>query len=377
MEFLNSEIMGNTVVSYLVFCALVMASLVVALIARSVVKRHLMEWAAKTKTGVDDAIVKGVLSPAVWLVVVVGVSIAKEGLTMGEGLALWTERLLSVMSLIILFVAIIRTYRAIVEGMAKRYVERAGKGKDAHERELLVLESARVKRQINEIGNMIFIVIALLSVLSNVGVDVKAIWASLGIGGIALVVAVKDPLTNVVGRAYIFSTGIFDIGHFIAFGQWSGTVKRIGIFRTSLELFSDMTTVTIPNAQFVQHPVKNYFGRTKFMYKWDLDLPYDVSAGQLDQLVEKLKELVLGKKEVNPASTYIYVDRLDRYSKVVRVWFQVSLPDWATSLHYGSAVLGDIQRLFAEMELEFAYPTQTVHVETSGGKTAELAAPSE
>jgi MscS family membrane protein len=321
MEFLNSEIMGNTVESYLVFCALVIASLVVALIARSVVKRHLMEWAAKTKTGVDDAIVKGVLSPAVWLVVVVGVSIAKEGLTMGEGLALWTERLLSVISLII--------------------------------------------------------VLALLSVLSNVGVDVKAIWASLGIGGIALVVAVKDPLTNVVGRAYIFSTGIFDEGHFIAFGQWSGTVKRIGIFRTSLELFSDMTTVTIPNAQFVQHPVKNYFGRTKFMYKWDLDLPYDVSAGQLDQLVAKLKELVLGKKEVNPASTYIYVDRLDRYSKVVRVWFQVSLPDWATSLHYGSAVLGDIQRLFAEMELEFAYPTQTVHVETSDGKTAELAAPSE
>jgi mannose/fructose/N-acetylgalactosamine-specific phosphotransferase system component IID len=62
--------------------------LAVALIARSVVKRHLMKWAAKTKTGVGDAIVKGVLSPAVWLVVVVGVSMAKEGLTMGEGLAL-------------------------------------------------------------------------------------------------------------------------------------------------------------------------------------------------------------------------------------------------------------------------------------------------
>jgi MscS family membrane protein len=347
------------------------------MIARSVVKRHLMEWASKTKTSVDDAIVKGVLSPAVWLVVVVGVSMAKEGLVMGEGVALWVERALAVTSLAILFVALIRTFKAIVEGMTQRYVERAGKGKDEKEQARITQEAARVKRQVSEIGNMLFIVIALLSVLSNLGVDVKAIWASLGIGGIALVVAVKDPLTNIVGRAYIFSTGIFDEGHFIGFGQWSGTVKRIGVFRTTLELFSDMTTVTIPNSQFVQQPVKCYFGRTKFMYKWDLDLPYEVTADKLDELVAALKELILGKEEVNPKSTYIYLDRLDKHSKVVRVWFQVGLPDWATSLHYGSAVLGEIQKLFATMELEFAYPTQTLHVETSGGKKAGFAAPVE
>jgi small-conductance mechanosensitive channel len=51
---------------------------------------------------------------------------------------------------------------------------------------------------------------------------------------------------------------IFDEGHFIVFNNWAGTVKRIATFRTYLELFSDMTTVSIPNSDFVKGVVKTY-----------------------------------------------------------------------------------------------------------------------
>ena len=59
---------------------------------------------------------------------------------------------------------------------------------------------------------------------------------------------------------------------------------------------------------------------------------------------------------------WIYLERLDRYSKVVRVWVQAGLSDWAASLFYGNQLLHDIQALFESMEIEFAFPTQTVHV---------------
>jgi MscS family membrane protein len=61
---------------------------------------------------------------------------------------------------------------------------------------------------------------------------------------------------------------------------------------------------------------------------------------------------------------WIYLERLDSYSKVVRVWFQVRLPNWAASLFYGNKVLHDIQLLFEEMGIEFAFPTQTLHLKT-------------
>ncbi len=376
MEFMDHEFMGNTYSAYATFLALVVATIIATWIARRIVNRHLTLWSEKTATKLDDVVVKGVLAPASWLVVVIGVKIAKEGLTLAEGLTMWIDRLLSVASIAILFVAAHRVLNATTEALCQSYFERTEKGKSPAE--LILLEAAvkRVSRQIKEVGNMVIIIMAALTVLSNLGVDVKAIWASLGIGGIALVVAVKDPLTNIVGRVYIFSTGIFDQGHFIEFGEWSGTVKRIGVFRTSVELFSDMTTVTIPNADFVNKPVKNYFGRTKFMFKWDLDVPYNIPAERLEELVEQLKIYINSKPEAVKEATWVYLDRLDKHSKVVRVWFKAGLEDWATSLHYGSATLGEIQRIFARMEIDFAFPTQTLHLEP-GEKTLKFAGPVE
>jgi len=59
---------------------------------------------------------------------------------------------------------------------------------------------------------------------------------------------------------------------------------------------------------------------------------------------------------------WIYLERLDRYSKVVRVWFQADLPDWAASFFYGNELLHDIQGLFETMGIAFAFPTQKVHL---------------
>lgn len=75
-----------------------------------------------------------------------------------------------------------------------------------------------------------------------------------------------------------------------------------------------MTTVSILNADFVKKAIKTYYGRTTFMYKWDLDVPYDVSPQRIQELIVKLRELILSKPEVNKEMCWIYLQRLDRYS---------------------------------------------------------------
>jgi MscS family membrane protein len=125
-----------------------------------------------------------------------------------------------------------------------------------------------------------------------------------------------------------------------------------------------MTTVSIPNSEFVKGVVKTYYGRTKFMYKWDLDVPYDISPERIRGLIDKLRALITSKPEVNRDMSWIYLERLDSYSKVVRVWFQVHLPSWSESLFYGNQVLHDIQRVFESMDIAFAFPTQTLQVQT-------------
>ncbi len=370
MDLWSTTVLGNTVKDYLVSAGLVIAAVVVGRVGRFVLERYLGRWAEKSRTRLDDLVVGRVLAPAVHLALLGGLWLAKSNLAVVEPFSGWIDRGLLVVALVLFFAIAIRFVQGLVELGGRAYLERLESQAvdDLEDRRRTV---ARVEKQVREISTMVLWILGLLTVLSNLGVDLKAIWASLGIGGIALVVAVKEPLANLVGRLYIYGTGIFDEGHFIAFGPWSGTVRKIGLFRTYLELFSDMTTVSLPNAEFVKGAVKNYFGRTKFMYKWDLDVPYDVDPERLQDLVERLRAHVLGLPEVNPQMCWIYLDRLDRYSKVIRVWFQAHLPDWAASLRYGNQVLHGIQRVFAEAGVEFAFPTQTVYLATEERRGAD------
>jgi len=363
MKFFEVQILGNSVQDYLISVAIFILALLAAAIARRFFKRQALRLAEKTATELDDIIVARVLTPITYFFLILGIVFSKGYLNLNDRLSFWIDKVLLILGLMVFFFIVIRFFQGLIDVMANGYIKslEERKPEDLEEQKRTV---ERIKKQVREIANMILTLIAILTILSNVGVDLKAIWASLGIGGIALVVAVKEPLSNLVGRVYIFSTGIFDEGHFIVFNSWAGTVKRIGMFRTYLELFSDMTTVSVPNADFVKGVVKNYYGRKKFMYKWDLDIPYDVAPQKIQELIEKIKERLNSKSEINPDMCWIYMERLDRYSKVVRVWFQAELTDWAASLFYGNQVLHDIQNVFESMSMAFAFPTQTLHLKT-------------
>lgn len=369
---LSMQIFGNTIQNYIISLAIFLLTVLAMIIANHFLKKYLLTWTKKTTTTWDELLVERIFVPVTYFGLIIGAVLAKRHLVLSENISLWADKTLLVLGLITFFLILIRFTQGFIDAVTDEYIKKAERQKreDIGEQKKFIL---RTKKQIVEIVSMILGIIAVLTILSNVGVNLKAVWASFGIGGIAIVVAVKDPLTNIVGRFYIFSTGIFDEDHFITFNNNAGTVKKIGIFRTYLELFSDMTTVSIPNADFIKGVVKNYYGRKNFIYKWDLNLPYDVSPQRIQELSNKLRELLHSKPEVNRDMCWIYLDRLDLYSKVVRVWFQVQLSDWVTSLYYGNQVLQDIQLLFETNGIDFALPTQTLHLKTENTKEGEIA----
>lgn len=360
---LQTVVWGNTIHEYVISFLIVILTLLIAVAINRYLRKKLYDWADKTNTRLDDFIVNRIFPPIVYMVIIIGLAFAKSYLKFNPTADVWLDKILFGAGLAVFFLLVIRFAKGLVEVVGDAYVKKLelSEPEDLDEQKKTV---ERIKKQVAEILNMVLAILAILTILSNLGVDLKAIWASLGIGGIAIVVAVKDPLTNLVGRMYIYSTGIFDEGHFIVFNDIAGTVKRITIFRTYLEVFSDMTTVSVPNADFIKGIVKSYYGRTKFMFKWDLDVPYDVPAADIHKLIIALRELVHSKPEVHSDVCWIYLDRLDKFSKVVRVWFQASLPDWAASLFYGNRMLHEIQELFESMSIHFAFPTQTVHLKT-------------
>jgi MscS family membrane protein len=362
MDLRDISFMGNSLLDCGFALGVILAAFVLTKLCQHVLRRYVRRLAALSKTRLDDMIADRVLPAAVYLVFVGGLWVAYGHLTIPDLLATGIEKGLVAAALVLVFLVLVRLVVGSVDVVAGAYVGRL-EARGVEDLEAQRALADRVRKQVREVAAMLLWGLGILTLLSNLGVNLKAIWASLGIGGIALVVAVKDPLTNLVGRIYIYGTGIFDEGHFIVFGAWAGSVIKIGLFRTYLELFSDMTTVSIPNADFVKGVVKTYFGRKKFMYKWDLDVPYDTPPEKIEALVGRLREHVLGKEETNPEMCWIYLERLDRYSKVIRVWFQSGLPSWAESLFYGDQLLQEIQGIFEDQGVAFAFPTQTLHVE--------------
>ena len=362
MKALQWEFLGNSLESYLTSLVIVAITLLAALVINRFLRRKLLNWTERTKTRLDDFIIGRIFPPIVYLIVIAGLAVAKENLEFDPGLDVWLNKILLAAGLAVFFMLLIRLCRGLVEVAAGAYAARLVEAAP-EDLEMQLNTVDRIKKQVTEILNMILVVLALLTILSNLGVNLKAIWASLGIGGIAIVVAVKDPLSNLVGRMYIYSTGIFDEGHFILFGSWAGTVKRISLFRTYLELFSDMTTVSIPNADFRQR-------RGAELLRPD---PIHVQVGPVPAVRHA------GGKNPGPGgktpgtgpkpnlkstrtSPGFIWSALDDYAKVVRVWFQARLATWVDSLYYGNQMLHEIQLLSESEGIEFAFPTQTLHL---------------
>lgn len=364
LDFLKIEFLGNPLEYHFLSLAMIVAAVLAAVLVNRFLRTYAYSLTERTETDLDDRIVKNLLTPMTNFIFIIGIAVAVNMLNMPEHIREWVNRILLAISLAIFFFLLIRIVQLAIELIASSYLKNvAKKNPESLAKETLNVE--RIKRQATEVSKMVIVVMAVLTILSNLGFNLKAIWASLGIGGIAVAFAVQEPLKNVVGRIYIYSTGLFDEGHFINFGSWSGTVLKIGTFRTEVEIFSDMTKVSIPNADFIKNPLTNYYGRTKFMFNWDLGVTYDTAPEKIDQVIERLREMILERPETNQERCWIYLDRLDDFSKVIKIWFQVNLESWGASLYYGSDVLREIQKLFQEMEVAFAFPTQTLHVETN------------
>lgn len=364
MDFLKIQFLGNPLEYHFISLALIVVAALVGILVNRFIKTYAYSLTARTETDLDDRIVKNLLTPMTNFIFIIGIAVAVNMLKMPDHVREWINRVILAISLAIFFFLLIRIVELIIELVAARYLKGvAKKTPDIIDSETLAVE--RIKRQATEVSKMVIVALAVLTILSNLGFNLKAIWASLGIGGIAVAFAVQEPLKNVVGRIYIYSTGLFDEGHFIQFGSWSGTVMKIGTFRTEVEIFSDMTKVSIPNADFIKNPLTNYYGRTKFMFKWDLGVTYDTSPDKINEVISAMREMILERAETNRDRCWIYLDRLDDFSKVIKIWFQVNLDSWGASLYYGSDVLHDIQKLFEDMGVSFAFPTQTLHLETN------------
>ena len=197
--------------------------------------------------------------------------------------------------------------------------------------------------------------------LNNAGYDVAALLAGLGIGGIALAMAAKDTIANVFGGFTIFTDRPFKMNDRIKVAGYDGTVKEIGVRSTRLQTLEGRI-VTIPNSKFSESPVENVSWEPTRKIILELGLTYDTQPEAMDKALAILKAIA----DENPGVDEKVVLFFSGFgASSLNITFIYYITKNADIPSVQNEVNRAILHRFNAEGLEFAFPTQTVHLEKS------------
>ncbi|MXW26926.1 MAG: mechanosensitive ion channel family protein [Dehalococcoidia bacterium] len=208
-----------------------------------------------------------------------------------------------------------------------------------------------------------------LFVLANLGVNVTSLVAGLGIGGLAIALAAQDTIRNLLGGVTIFADRPFQVGDWVVVNDIEGTVEHVGFRSSRVRTFYN-SVVTVPNARIVDTHVDNMGLRQWRRYKTTLGLAYHTTTDQVQAFVEGVRALIRANPGMRKDYYIVEFHGFGASTLDVLVYCFIDAPNWNDELRTRHVLNLDIMRLAEDLGIEFAFPTQTLHVASQPGQPA-------
>lgn len=212
--------------------------------------------------------------------------------------------------------------------------------------------------------------VLLLALLSNVGVNVNALIASLGVGGVAVALAAQNVLGDLFASISIGLDKPFEVGEFIAIGDDWGTVGRVGIKSTRIQSLSG-EELSISNAQLLNERVHNYSRMRERRIAFGFRVAVDTPRERAQCIVKTLREYIAGMDQV----------RLDRghmtgfgeYSLDFEFVYYVLDPSFALYRDIQQHINFQVMDVLERQQVKLAVPARVLHEGGAGKPAAALA----
>ena len=205
--------------------------------------------------------------------------------------------------------------------------------------------------------------IGLLTVVQSYGYSVSSIVAGLGIGGLAVALAAQDTLSNFFGSLTIFIDKPFQIGDWIIVDGVEGTVEEVGFRSTRIRTFYN-SVISVPNSRIANADVDNMGMRRYRRIPQVLGLTYSTSAEQMHAFVEGIRAIIMANKYMRKDFFEIHFNEFGDCSLNVLVYCFLDVQNWSEELREKHNFFLEVLRLAEEIGVEFAFPTQTLHMDS-------------
>ncbi len=208
----------------------------------------------------------------------------------------------------------------------------------------------------------VMIIFSLFFVLGAVfKLNVASIIAGLGIGGLAIALASKETLENLLGSFLIFADKPFAVGDLIKTDQLHGHIEEVGFRSTKIRTL-EKTLISVPNKKMIDAELENQTIRTFYRYKFNIGLVYTTSASQLRKIMEEIRA-VLDENPMIEENPNVFFSAFGESALIVTIIYLVRTSDYDTYENIKQDINFRIMDIVNSNGSGFAYPSTSVYIE--------------
>ena len=346
LDWLDYQLFGNPIREWAICIAILVVTLVLLMLVRGLARDRLQK-AADATGGIFFKVARHVVGESKsWFLVLIAFNVSLRSIDAGDSFDLVFGRLLVIGMLVQFGIW-------AVAGLGRFMLLR---------REHQLVEDAGAVAAMDIVSFLIRVsvwAIVFLLVLDNLGVNITALVAGLGVGGIAIALAAQSIISDLFASLSIVLDRPFVLGDFLVIDDFYGNVEKVGLKTTRVRSLSGEQLV-FSNNDLLNSRIRNYGQMVERRIVFEIGVIYQTPHEKLEQIPTIIEDIV-AKQELARFDRAHFRQYGD-YSLNFEIVYYVESSDYRLYMDIQQAVNLEIFRRFAEAGIEVAYPTQTLFV---------------
>lgn len=340
---MKREYYGNTVQNYLITLGIIIGGLLLLRLFRKSILKRIKVWTSKTETKLDDYLISGIEKFGLPIFNFIIIYFALQYLTF----SVRVDKLIHNAMVVVFAFYAVRMLSSFVQLSLEAFIKSKEDGEE----------------KIKQLGGIMLIVngllwcIGLLFIFNNLGFDVTAIIAGLGIGGIAIALAAQNILGDLFNYFVIFFDRPFEVGDYITVDDKKGTVEYIGLKTTRLKSITGEQLV-FSNSDLTNSRIHNFKRMERRRIVFTFGVIYQTTSQQLEKIPTILKGIIETKEGV--AFDRAHFQKFSASSLDYEIVYFVETSEYNHYMDLQQKINIEIFNAFAAEGIQFAYPTQTL-----------------
>lgn len=344
----NLQFGSNTMLDWIQALLLFAGLNLLLKIIQVIIIARLKRLTDRTRTDFDDVIIEIFTRIKPPFYILVSLYFAVQMLTVSA----LVERIIYASFILVAIYEVVQALSRLVDYFIDKYIRAAEENGDVEQAQTMASAAGVFVK-------VVLWVLGIVLALSNLGLNITSLVASLGIGGIAVALAIQNILGDIFSSFSIYADKPFKLGDFIVVGQDKGTVEKIGLKSTRIRTLQGEQLV-ISNRELTSARVQNFKKLEKRRASFVIGVAYGTALEKLKSIPDIVTEIIQAeeKAELDRCHFVSFGDSSLNFETV----FYFDSPDYGEYMDALQRINFALYERFASVRIEFAFPTQTIHL---------------